>query len=82
MILVWGGLVLVLLKWFELGPVALLSWWWVLAPFGLALLWFEVAETLLGRDRRHLARNEWEERRKQRIQERFADRGPRRGSGR
>ena len=29
------GLLLVVLKWLEIGPVAAWSWWWVLAPFGV-----------------------------------------------
>ncbi len=46
------GVVLLLMKWFEFGPVALWSWWIVLLPFGLALLWFEVVEPFFGLDKK------------------------------
>ena len=29
------GLVLALLKYLEIGPVAAWSWWWVLSPFAI-----------------------------------------------
>lgn len=38
------GLVLLLLKWAQLGPVAGWAWWVVLAPFGLAILWWAWAD--------------------------------------
>jgi len=34
------GLLLVVLKWLEIGPVAAWTWWWVLAPFGVAVVWW------------------------------------------
>ena len=46
------GVVLLLMKWFEFGPVAHWSWWLVLVPFGLALLWFEVIEPYFGLDKK------------------------------
>jgi small Trp-rich protein len=39
------GLVLLILKWLELGPVATWSWWWVLAPFAAAVLWWQWADS-------------------------------------
>lgn len=39
------GLGLMLLKYFEIGFVAELSWLWVLAPFGLAVAWWAWADT-------------------------------------
>lgn len=39
------GLVLLTLKMAEIGPVAEWSWMWVLLPFGLALLWWAIADT-------------------------------------
>lgn len=39
------GLILLLLKYFEVGPVAALSWWYVLAPFALALAWWVWADS-------------------------------------
>ena len=38
------GLVLMLLKYVEWGPVALWSWWWVLSPFALAAIWWTWAD--------------------------------------
>ena len=38
------GLLLLILKWQAIGPVASLSWWWVLAPFAAAVLWWEWAD--------------------------------------
>jgi len=39
------GLVLALLKYLEIGPVAAWSWWWVLAPFALAVAWWSWADS-------------------------------------
>jgi small Trp-rich protein len=38
------GLVLLLLKYLEIGPVAAWSWMWVLAPFALAAVWWAYAD--------------------------------------
>ena len=38
------GVLLILLKLIEFGPVDGLSWWWVLSPFVLAVLWWEFAD--------------------------------------
>lgn len=38
------GLVLLLLKWQAIGPVAAWSWWAVLAPFALAAIWWTWAD--------------------------------------
>ena len=38
------GVVLLALKYLEIGPVALWSWWMGLAPFGLAVLWWAWAD--------------------------------------
>lgn len=38
------GIILLLLKWQEIGPVAEWSWWVVLSPFGLAILWWAWAD--------------------------------------
>ena len=34
------GVIGLLLKYLEIGPVATLDWWMVLTPFGLAVLWW------------------------------------------
>ncbi len=39
------GIVLLVLKYMEMGPVAAWSWWVVFAPFGLAVLWWAWADS-------------------------------------
>ncbi len=73
MYLVWLGLVLVALRWLEIGPVAGWSWWWVLSPLAVALVWFEFLEQPLGRDRRQVETVEFEERRRKRVDEQFRE---------
>lgn len=38
------GLVLLALKYLQIGAVAAWDWWMVLAPFGLAVLWWSWAD--------------------------------------
>ena len=38
------GIIFLLLKYLEIGPVALWPWWVVLAPFGLAVAWWTWAD--------------------------------------
>lgn len=38
------GLLLMVLKWTETGPVAQWAWWWVLSPFLGAVLWWAWAD--------------------------------------
>lgn len=38
------GVVFLLMKYLEIGPVAAWSWWVVFAPFGLAVLWWAWAD--------------------------------------
>ncbi|KAF1049144.1 TIGR04438 family Trp-rich protein [Xylophilus sp.] len=38
------GIVLLLLKTFEIGPVAAWPWWWTLVPFALAAAWWAWAD--------------------------------------
>ncbi len=38
------GIVLLAMKYLELGPVATWDWWTVLAPFGLAIAWWYWAD--------------------------------------
>ncbi len=38
------GVVLILLKYLEVGPVAGWSWWWVLSPFAAAVTWWAWAD--------------------------------------
>ena len=44
MYLLGVGIVLLLLKYLEIGPVAAWSWLWVLSPFGLAVAWWSWAD--------------------------------------
>jgi len=50
--MLWVGLVLLLLKLAEIGPIADLSWWWVILPFIGAFIWFELFERRLGLDKK------------------------------
>ncbi|MBS0508240.1 MAG: TIGR04438 family Trp-rich protein [Proteobacteria bacterium] len=38
------GIILILLKYLEVGPVAGWSWWWVLSPFAVAVAWWAWAD--------------------------------------
>ncbi|MDA8454162.1 TIGR04438 family Trp-rich protein [Acidovorax sp. GBBC 3334] len=38
------GILLVLLKYLEIGPVAQWSWWWVLSPFAVTAAWWAWAD--------------------------------------
>ena len=39
------GLILLVLKFLEVGPVAAWPWWWVLSPFALAVAWWAWADS-------------------------------------
>ena len=56
------GVLGVLLKYFEVGFVATLSWWIVLIPFGLAMAWWAWADSTGYTKRKAMER---EDRRKQ-----------------
>ncbi len=60
------GVLLLLMKCFEIGPVGQWSWWIVLIPFGVALLWFEVIEPYFGLDKKK-AHDDIEKVREERI---------------
>ena len=38
------GVLLVLMKWLEIGPVVDWSWWGILVPFPLAVAWWAFAD--------------------------------------
>jgi small Trp-rich protein len=38
------GVVLLVMKLAQLGPVADLSWWWVLAPFPMVPVWWAISD--------------------------------------
>jgi small Trp-rich protein len=44
MYLMMLGVVFLIMKYMEFGPVALWDWWMVLAPFGLATAWWAWAD--------------------------------------
>jgi len=64
--LLWGALIFLLLRYFEVGPVAQVSWWWVAGAFAAAFVWFEFIERHLGLERKK-AMDEMEAARKARI---------------
>ncbi len=39
------GVVLLVLKYLEIGPVAAWEWWMVLVPFALAVVWWSWADS-------------------------------------
>lgn len=39
------GVILLVLKYLEIGPVAAWSWWWIFAPFALAVAWWAWADS-------------------------------------
>ena len=67
------GIVLLLMKYFEVSIVATWSWWIVLAPFALAILWWEVFVPLLKIDAK-IDVHEMEEKKKERIRKQFQGR--------
>ncbi|MEK8049080.1 TIGR04438 family Trp-rich protein [Ideonella sp. DXS22W] len=62
------GLLLLALKLFALGPVALWPWWAVLLPFGLAALWWAIADQTGITQRRAMRREEERVRRRREAQ--------------
>lgn len=60
------GLVLLLLKYLEIGPVTNWSWWVVLAPFGLAVAWWTWADRTGYTKRR--AMEKMEQRKRDRVE--------------
>ena len=50
--LLWCALAILLLKFFEVGVFATLSWWWVALPFACAFIWFEFIEARLGLEKK------------------------------
>ncbi|WP_136418414.1 TIGR04438 family Trp-rich protein [Herbaspirillum sp. ST 5-3] len=59
-----------ILKYFEFGLVADLSWWWIVALLGVAFVWFEFIERMLGLDKRK-AHEQLEKARKERVKKTF-----------
>ena len=61
------------LRYFEVWKFADMSWWWVVGAMGVAFIYFEFIEKMLGLDKKK-AHNVDEERRKKRVQEAFEKR--------
>lgn len=66
MYLLFAGVVLTLMKFLEVGPVAMWDWWIVLLPFGLASLWWAWADQTGYTKKKAMQRED--ERRRQRIE--------------
>ena len=52
MLLIIPIVVLSILRYFEIGPFANLSWWWIGGLFAVTFIWFEFIERMLGLDKR------------------------------
>lgn len=68
--LIIAVILLALLRYFDVGPFASLSWWWIVGLFGVTVVWFEVVEKMLGLDKRK-AHDEIEKARKERVRRNF-----------
>jgi small Trp-rich protein len=66
--LVWIGVLLLLLKFFEIGPFVDVSWWWIIVPLVLAFIFFEVIEPLFGLDKKK-AHDELEKAKQRRVKQ-------------
>lgn len=71
MLILYAGVIILLLKWLAIEPVASWSWWWVLSPLVAAVIWFEYLEQLFGRDKRMKEAAEWERLRQDRVKKAF-----------
>lgn len=59
-----------ILRYFEVGPFAELSWWWIVGLVGVAFIWFEFIERIFGLDKRK-AHEQLEKARKERVTRTF-----------
>lgn len=59
-----------ILRYFEVGPFANLSWWWIGGLLGIAFIWFEFIERIFGLDKRK-AHEQLEKARKDRVTKTF-----------
>lgn len=65
------SLVVLALKYFEIGPVAQWSWWLVIGLFALTFVWFEFGERLFGVDKKRKAMDSLDNTRKERVEKSF-----------
>jgi small Trp-rich protein len=70
MLLIVVIVALSILRFFEIGPFADMSWWWVAALFALAFIWFEFIEKMFGLDKRKAA-EQLEKARQERVKKTF-----------
>lgn len=63
-------IVLSILRYFEIGPFANMSWWWVIGLFGVAYIWFEFVERIFGLDKKK-AHDESGKAREERVKKTF-----------
>lgn len=61
---------LCVLRYFEIGPFANLSWWWITGLMVMAFIWFEFIERMLGLDKRK-AHEQLEKARTARVKKTF-----------
>lgn len=52
------ALLLTLLRFLEIGPLAALSWWWLLVPYGITVAWWSFADATGLTKRRAAERDE------------------------
>jgi small Trp-rich protein len=52
MLLIAAIVILSALRYFEIGPVANLSWGWIVGLMVVAFIWFEFIERMLGLDKK------------------------------
>jgi small Trp-rich protein len=63
-------LALCVLRYFEVGPFANLSWWWITGLMAIAFIWFEFIERILGLDKK-AAHDKLDKAREERIKKAF-----------
>ena len=62
--------VLTLLKYLEIEFMANVSWWWIVGLMGVAFIWFEFLERMLGLDTRK-SHEQLDKARKERVKKAF-----------
>lgn len=62
--------VLSALKFMEVSFMDNISWWWIVGLFGVAFIWFEFIERMLGLDKRQ-AHDKLEKAREERVKKQF-----------
>jgi small Trp-rich protein len=72
MLLIIAIVSLSILRYFEVGPFADLSWWWIGGLFIVAFIWFEFIERMLGLDKRK-ANEQLEKARQERVKKTFSN---------